>query len=374
MRTNLGAVCTDISYGVTTSAADNRFGPRLLRITDIGANGVDWDRVPGCFISEVERRKSALEDGDIVIARTGGTVGKSFLVENPPNSVFASYLIRLKPNRTVVLPEYLNLFLGSASYWNQLRAAAMGAAQPNVNSTTLSAIEINVPSTEEQALMISPLKAQLASIEKASRAAEAQLLEVSQLANAFVEHSLTAEVTTQRNIGDVLDEVKQGIGKTWNEFPVLGATRDGLAAAKEPPGKHAVKYKPAFHGTVFYNPMRIMIGSIAFVDDDDEPGITSPDYVVLRGREGAVDSRWFYYWLRSPLGIQCINTLARGAVRERMLFNRLAGGTIELPSYSAQQKASLALKELKCLRAAVQKNLEEINSLSEKILAQAFED
>src|SRR5581483_2719644 len=226
MRTNLGAVCTDISYGVTTSAADNRFGPRLLRITDIGANGVDWDRVPGCFISEVERRKSALEDGDIVIARTGGTVGKSFLVENPPNSVFASYLIRLKPNRTVVLPEYLNLFLGSASYWNQLRAAAMGAAQPNVNSTTLSAIEINVPSTEEQALMISPLKAQLASIEKASRAAEAQLLEVSQLANAFVEHSLTAEVTTQRNIGDVLDEVKQGIGKTWNEFPVLGATRD----------------------------------------------------------------------------------------------------------------------------------------------------
>ena len=99
----------------------------------------------------------------------------------------------------------------------------------------------------------------------------------------------------QRRLGDVLIEVKQGIGGKWANYPVLGATRNGLAPAREPPGKHAAKYKPVLHGTVFYNPMRILIGSIAFVDDDDEPGITSPDYVVLRGREGEVDSRWFYY-------------------------------------------------------------------------------
>ena len=41
--------------------------------------------------------------------------------------------------------------------------------------------------------------------------------------------------------------------------------------------------------------MRIMISSIAFVDNDDEPGITSPDYVALRGKTGLVDSRWFYF-------------------------------------------------------------------------------
>lgn len=58
-------------------------------------------------------------------------------------------------------------------------------------------------------------------------------------------------------------------------------TRSGLAPARERPGKHAERYKPVTAGTVFYNPMRILIGSIAFVDDDDEPGITSPDYVVF---------------------------------------------------------------------------------------------
>jgi type I restriction enzyme S subunit len=118
--------------------------------------------------------------------------------------------------------------------------------------------------------------------------------------------------------------------------------------------------------------MRILIGSIAFVDEDDTPGITSPDYVVLQGNSGVVDSRWFYYWLRSPLGIQCINSLARGAVRERMLFNRLSECVIELPAFSIQQRASAALRELKPLRYSVEKQLAEIEHLPQRLLAQAF--
>ena len=118
--------------------------------------------------------------------------------------------------------------------------------------------------------------------------------------------------------------------------------------------------------------MRILIGSIAFVDDDDTPGITSPDYVALQGKKGVVDSRWFYYWLRSPLGEQCILSLARGAVRERMLFNRLADGEIELPDFTIQQKASAALAALKPMRQAIECKINDINHLPQKILAQAF--
>ena len=180
--------------------------------------------------------------------------------------------------------------------------------------------------------------------------------------------------TAPRSLGDVLDEVKKGIGQDWKNYPVLGATRDGLAPARVQPGKQAPKYKPAFPRTVFYNPMRILIGSIAFVDEDDTPGITSPDYVALQGKDGVVDSRWFYHWLRSPLGEQCILSLARGAVRERMLFNRLAEGAIELPSFSSQEKASAALKELRPLRRAIEQQLREIDLLPQKILAQAFDE
>jgi type I restriction enzyme S subunit len=125
---------------------------------------------------------------------------------------------------------------------------------------------------------------------------------------------------------------------------------------------------------VFYNPMRILIGSIAMVDDGDTPGITSPDYVVLRGREGRVDSRWFYYWLRSPYGERCIASLARGAVRERMLFNRLAEGEITLPPLHVQQAASQALAEIRPLKTHIEKQLREIELLPERLLAQAFQE
>ncbi len=169
------------------------------------------------------------------------------------------------------------------------------------------------------------LKTQLAEVENARKALEWQKQEIVNLANAFIRESIEQTSVTETRLGEVLEEVKKGIGENWQDYPVLGATRAGLAPAKEPPGKHPQRYKPVFCGTVFYNPMRIMIGSIAFVDDDDEPGITSPDYVALQGKAGQVDSRWFYYWLRSPYGEHCINSLARGAVRERMLFNRLGG-------------------------------------------------
>jgi type I restriction enzyme S subunit len=119
--------------------------------------------------------------------------------------------------------------------------------------------------------------------------------------------------------------------------------------------------------------MRILIGSIGFIDEDDEPGITSPDYVVLRGKPGLVDSRWFYYWLRSPWGERCIHSLARGAVRERMLFSRLAEGEVDLPDYDTQLLTSKALSQIKPMRAAALKQLEEIELLAQKFIGQTLQ-
>ncbi|EPR43542.1 restriction modification system DNA specificity domain-containing protein [Desulfococcus multivorans DSM 2059] len=255
-----------------------------------------------------------------------------------------------------------------------IQALGSGATFVEVSKSTLEAFEISFPKPiEKQRQIATRLKAQLAEADKARQAAEAQLRETTKLADAIVLDSIQYGRTTRHNLGEVLEEVKQGIGDSWADYPVLGATRDGLAPAKEPPGKKPERYKPVFPGTVFYNPMRILIGSIALVDDDDTPGITSPDYVALQGKKGVVDSRWFYCWLRSPLGEQCILSLARGAVRERMLFNRLAEGEIELPDFTIQQKASAALAALRPMRQAIESKLNDINLLPQKILAQAFE-
>jgi type I restriction enzyme S subunit len=253
-----------------------------------------------------------------------------------------------------------------------LREIATGATHKTIYMPALQDFHICHPTRDRQIKIVGELKAQLTEAEKAREAAQAQLRDTTNLADAIVFDSIKGSDSRPQTLGLVLEEVKKGIGKDWASYPVLGATRDGLAPAKEQPGKQAPKYKPAVPGTVFYNPMRILIGSIAFVDEDDAPGITSPDYVVIKGKDGVIDSRWFYYWLRSPFGERCILSLARGAVRERMLFNRLAEGIAELPSHANQEKASAALKELRPLRRALERELREIDLLPQKILAQAF--
>lgn len=261
--------------------------------------------------------------------------------------------------------EYLYYFLKSAKLPND----GYGRHSKHLDELNVDRLPI-----DEQRRIAAHIKIQLAACEDARNAVQAQNDELMNLANAIVRESLAHSGVETYTLGDVLEEVKRGIGSSWANYPVLGATRSGLAPAKEPVGKNPERYKPVVSGTVFYNPMRILIGSIAMVDDDDKPGITSPDYVALRGREGVVDSRWFYYWLRSPAGEQCIASLARGAVRERMLFNRLAEGKIDLPPYPIQQVASRALAEIRPMKKQVELQLQSIELLPARLLAKAFNE
>lgn len=312
-----------------------------------------------------------LPPGTVLVAMygQGKTRGQSAILEVAATTNQACFAIL--PNEAFS-PEYLQYWLRYSYQSLRNSSEGRGGNQSNLNGKFLESMKVPWVESTEQARIISRLNVQLSEVEAARQAAQAQWQEVTKLADSIIYGSIKCARTTQTTLGDVLGEVKKGIGQDWKSYPVLGATRDGLAPAKEQPGKQAPKYKPAFPGTVFYNPMRILIGSIAFVDQDDVHGITSPDYVVLRGKDGIVDSRWFYYWLRSSLGEQCILTLARGAVRERMLFNRLAEGTIELPSFAHQKNASAALKELRPLRRTIEQKLSEINLLPQKILANTF--
>ncbi len=174
-------------------------------------------------------------------------------------------------------------------------------------------------------------------------------------------------------LGDCLIEVTKGVGPAWKQFPLLGATRAGLAPAKEAIGKAPERYKPIEPGTIFYNPMRILLGSIAMVDDEERAGITSPDYVVLRTRPGVLHHRFFYYWLRSVWGEQLILSLARGAVRERILFKRLAEGEIDLPPWSVQKRVAEALAVVPALRRAAQSRLAAAEALPAAYLREVFE-
>jgi type I restriction enzyme S subunit len=311
---------------------------------------------------------------DVLLNITGASIGRVCVVPEeicPANVNQHVCIIRCDDT---LQPEYVAALLASPKFQSMIWESQAGGTRQALTKQMIEDFEIPWLPEPAQIETASRVKERFAEATIARKAAEVQLGEISSLADAIVMDSVQRHRTDDCLLGDVLNEVKRGIGTTWRDYPVMGATREGLAPAKEPPGKHPMKYKPVFPGTVFYNPMRILIGSIAFVDEDESYGITSPDYVALQGTPGRVDSRWFYYWLRSPLGGQCINSLARGAVRERMLFNRLAEGRIHLPEFAIQQRASAALCELKSLKTRIQQQLVDIDLLPHKILSQAFEN
>jgi type I restriction enzyme S subunit len=374
----LGEIATLVTKGTTPTSVGLSFtgrGVSFLRGEDILNPHVDPASAQ-MFISPESHKvlnRSAIQLGDVLITIAGtiGRVGVLVGDGRKTNCNQAVAIIRMPKER--ISPMWLCLLLRTPTYQKLFHDFIAGGAIPNVSLTQLRSIVLPIISPHEQDRAVAKIIAKLAPVEAALFAVQKQYCEVGALSNAIIYESLVNSRGRTMSIGESLDEVKKGIGDDWERYPVHGATRAGLAPAKEQPGKQPERYKPAFPGTVFYNPMRIMIGSIAFVDDDDKPGITSPDYVALKGKPGVVDSRWFYHWLRSPLGEKCINSLARGAVRERMLFNRLAEGEIELPEFTIQEKASKALAQIKPMRVAIEKQMQELELLPQKLLAQVFE-
>ncbi len=142
---SLAELCTAIQYGYTASASHDAVGPKFLRITDIVPDILDWESVPYCTISDDDKKKYWLSDGDIVIARTGATTGYAKQIFNPPEAVFASYLIRLRINEELADPRFIGLLVQSSGYKKFVQSHWGGAAQPNANARTLTGYKLLLP-------------------------------------------------------------------------------------------------------------------------------------------------------------------------------------------------------------------------------------
>ena len=200
----LGACSADIHYGYTASADYELSEHRLLRITDIQNNAVNWASVPGCEISDEQAQGYLLVDGDILIARTGGTIGKSYLVENlNVKSVFASYLIRVRRLESL-FASYIKVFLGSNCYWSQLENISMGTGQPNVNGNSLKNLNFPLPPYNEQHHIVAKVDELMSLCDQLSTRLQTSQQTQLALAEAFVEGALNRGIhqTSQRETED----------------------------------------------------------------------------------------------------------------------------------------------------------------------------
>lgn len=152
-----GDLSQSIQYGYNAPAQESG-RIKMVRISDIQDGRVMWDSVPYCEIKEEDIPAYLLGSNDILFARTGGTVGKSYLVkEVPEEAIYAGYLIRTQYS-SLLCPEYLKYFMESQLYWEQLRNGTIATAQPNCNGKTLSKMILPLPPIVEQKRIIEKLE------------------------------------------------------------------------------------------------------------------------------------------------------------------------------------------------------------------------
>jgi len=151
-----GNISQSIQYGYNAPALEHG-AIKMVRISDIQENCVLWDNVPYCQIEENDIDTYLLKVNDILFARTGGTVGKSFLVkEVPKRAIYAGYLIRTRYS-SLLNPRYMKLFMESQLYWEQLKNGTIATAQPNCNGKTLAKMLLPIPPTKEQDRIVGKL-------------------------------------------------------------------------------------------------------------------------------------------------------------------------------------------------------------------------
>ena len=184
----------ETQYGYTEKSSFDIAGPHYLRITDIQGETVDWNNVPNCSIDETNYQKYSLHPNDIVVARTGATTGKSYMIGEDIDAVFASYLIRVQITNIRLLPKFLYMFFQSQEYWSQIMELSAGIAQPGVNARKIQSMMICVPSLPEQQEIVRILDRLLAREQRARQAAEETLAAIDRMKQSILARAFRGEL------------------------------------------------------------------------------------------------------------------------------------------------------------------------------------
>ncbi len=388
------AAVSAINYGYTESASSEPVGPRFLRITDIQDDRVDWDAVPYCKIEKADLPKYRLASGDIVFARTGATTGKSFLVDEPPDAVFASYLIRLRLLDKKLLPEFVLLFFQTAGYWQSIKDGSSGSAQGGFNATKLGALTIPVPPLPEQQRIVALLDAAFEGLATAKANAEKNL----QNARALFESHLQS-VFTQRGPGwvektfdDVCHKITDGTHhspqtqfseRAPGTFPYI--TSKNIRNNYMDLSKMAY-IEQAFHDEV-YARCKPSLGDVLLTKDGantgnvtlntiDEPFSLLSSVCLIKTNQAVLKPAFLCFYLQSSTGLSAILGQMTGAAIKRIVLKDIKKAVIPFPPLKEQETVVATLNSLltetQRLARLYERKLAALEALKKSLLHQAF--
>jgi len=148
-----------LEYGIGEAALDEG-DLRYVRITDITSNGTLRSNNKKFINSSPEANMYILSRGDILVARTGATFGKTLYFDDDETAAFAGFLMRFNFTSKNIDSKFFWYFTQSEDYWSQARSLMTGGGQPQFNAKAVEQIEIPLPSIDLQRQIVAELNAE----------------------------------------------------------------------------------------------------------------------------------------------------------------------------------------------------------------------
>lgn len=434
--TTVGEICSDLQYGYTASATNDPVGPRFLRITDIQDGHVQWDSVPFCEIGPDQIKKYSLHDGDIVFARTGGTVGKSYIIDCvPQTAVFASYLIRVSAAKGIS-PSFLYYFFQSASYWEQI-GLKKGGLQGNVNATTLSSLLIPLAPFRQQERIVAKLEELFSELDKGVESLTVALEQLRAYRQSLLRYAFEGKLTADwrsankenvepinRLVTEIIEDAKHSHRAdvqplsddilaalpaipeqwSWGKLGWLASSVEyGTSAKSSKSGRIPVlRMGNLQDGTIDWSDLvftddeddirryALRAGDVLFnrtnspelvgktsIYDGKRPAIFAGYLMRVNHKPAFVDSQCLSYFLNSPAARQHGNSVKTDGVNQSNINGeKLKQYPFPISSREEQEEIARRLKMLfefsDTVMAEIQRGLERASILRQSILKKAF--
>ena len=391
IHTTIGEISSKIHYGYTTKSTKEKIGLKYLRITDIQNNSIKWEDVPSCQTLPKNLSEFLLRSNDLVFARTGATVGKSFLMKNPPESVFASYLIRIILSEKIYA-NYVNYFFKSSLYWNQIRSGSVGMAQPNFNATKLSKIKIPLPPLNEQKRIVAKIEELFSLLDSTLKSLTEIQIRVEQYRHSLIRWIFLGDFKQtfsfssewkQTTVGNVYKILGGGTPSTKNskywggKIPwITSADICGIQDIRPRRTVTQIGVKNSATHIIPKNSIlivtRVGLGKVAI---SSEELCVNQDIQALVEHDSSIDPIFALYYLSEM--VQIFKYQSRGTTINGVTKKQLFDLPFVVPSMEDQKKIvdfiEIQMTQLMVVEKTIKENFTKLNSMKNLILQQAFE-
>ena len=374
------------SYGINAPAVpfDGSL-PTYIRITDIGNDG-RLRPTPQVSVTGVHTNRYFLRPGDLVFARTGASVGKSYLYDPRDGPlVFAGFLIRMTPDPTRLRPAFIAYYVQSRRYWDWIATNSARSGQPGINSKEYGSLPVPLPPLPEQRA----IAAVLSDVDELIGSLEALIAKKRAIKQAAMQQLLTGRTRLPGFEGE-WDRVRAGDigrfgsgsgfpvryqGRGQGDYPffkVSDMNRPGNERLLAESRNYIADRTRQFLGAVVFPPRSIVfakVGAAVFLERKRilaNPSCLDNNMAAFMLTGGKADSLFIYYLFTT---IQ-LSAFASTTALPSLNGVALSGVQFRLPPLPEQRAIATVLSDMDAEIAALERRLDKTRAIKQGMMQQ----